>query len=89
MQICFSIFSSICILSFVFYLFASWNSLLQLTGFLIFLLCLRSRSQMHSDEVTKSAKSGTKNIIYTTDGPCFWGFFTFRCESSAVGAVHA
>lgn len=66
MQISFSKSISISIPSFVFYLFASWNSLLQLTGFLIFLLCLCSRSQMHSNEVTKSAKSGPEkyNLHY-------------------------
>lgn len=57
----FRAFSFICIPSFVFHLFASWNSLLQVIGFPIFLLCLSSWFKRHSDEVTESAKSGTEN----------------------------
>lgn len=53
----------ICILSFVFYLSASWNSLLQVIGFLIFLLCLSSWANLHSDEVTY-AKCGTKKLSW-------------------------
>lgn len=64
-------FSFICIFSFLFHLFASWNSLLQVIGFSIFLLCLSSWSKRHSDEATESANSGTKTVIYTTDGSFF------------------
>lgn len=79
-------FSFICIFSFVFHLFASWNSLLQVIGFSIFLLCLSSWSKRHSDEVTESANSGTKTVIYTTDERFFLHWTPKRTAAGPVCA---
>lgn len=100
MQICFSFI-------YFFYIFIHLHSLFcvlsiclvefSVTGywFLIFLLCLFSGSQMCSDEVTKSAKSGTEKLSLALQmevvfsGLFFLFSLTLRCQRGAAGAVRA
>lgn len=82
MQICFSVI-------FFFNIFIHLHSLFcvlsirllefSVTGywFLIFLLCLFSGSQMRSDEVTKSAKSGTEKLSLALQMEVVFSGFAF------------
>lgn len=66
MQICFSVifFNVFILLHSLFCVLPVRLVEFSVTGywFLISLLCLFSGSQMHGDEVTKSAKSGTEKL---------------------------